>query len=563
MIREVGLILGFIFLFQGSLISQTLPAGFPVWEEVARRSQLLGTGYQNYSFGSRPLLWEDHVEDSLFARDTEEWGFDRKEKLKKKGAKILPLLNTTIFNSNRPFGWGNYGLQNGTGFQTLLTPGAFFKFHFLEVQLRPEFVWSQNKAFKGFQDKFSGDATFARFRFWNFGDYPERFNGDLNRFATWGQSYISLNFGKAELGFSTQNLWWGPGQFSSLIFSDNARGMKHFFIKTKSPANIGIGLLEAQMIFGRAEDSGLEPTQNTQLNDLFFRPFNGDWRYVNGISIAYQPSFLKNVTMGFNRTFQQYNADVRNTFRGRVPVFEAFQKEKFFQNGNTVIYDQEAQDQQVSVFFRFKSVKGKFEVYSEFGKRDHNFNWREFILNPEHARAYLFGFQKLIPLPHAGKFVQIRGEIIHQQESVNRHIRYEKLGVINTSWNTHYQVRGFSNYGESMGAGIGVGANAQIIEAAVVKGISKVGIQLKRIENHQDFYYQIQSEIPEQLPWVDFSVGILWDFHWKNFIVSSSNKLVSASNYQWLGFPTSTMDFKGGNHVLTLSSSLKLIYNFP
>ncbi len=57
------------------------------------------------------------------------------------------------------------------------------------------------------------------------------------------------------------------------------------------------------MIFGRAEDSGLEPTQNNLLNDQYFRPFNGDWRYVNGISVAYQPSFLKNITLGLTALF--------------------------------------------------------------------------------------------------------------------------------------------------------------------------------------------------------------------------------------------------------------------
>lgn len=543
-------------------MAQTLPAGFPVWEEAARRSQLLGTGYHRYSFSSRPLVWEDKVADSLFSKNRDALITESQPKLEKISAKILPLMNTTIYNSNRPMGWGNYGLQNGTGLQTLISPGAYFKLYFLEIQLRPEFVWSQNKAYQGFQDQFSKNSTIARFRYWNFGDHPEHFNDEFNRFATWGQSYISLNFGKAELGFSTQNIWWGPGQFSALIFSDNARGMKHFFIKTKSPANIGIGLLEAQMIFGRAEDSGLGPSQNTPLNEKYFRPFNGDWRYVNGISISYQPSFLKNFNMGINRTFQLYNKDVKNTLVGRVPVFEGFQKEKFFENGNSVAYDQLAQDQQVSVFFRFKSIKGQFEVYSEFGRRDHSFNWREFILNPEHARAYLFGFQKLVKLPNKGKLIQIRGEINHQQESVNRYIRFEQLGVINTSWGTHYQVRGFSNFGESMGAGIGMGANAQILEVSLLKGISKVGLRFQRIENHQDFYYQILPEIQNQIPWIDFSTAVLWDFKWKNLIVSTSNQFVYASNFQWIGEPASTLDFKKGNQKFTFSSTLKMAYSF-
>lgn len=560
--RVAGLIFGLFFLSLGKLHSQTLPAGFPVWEEVARRSQLLGTGYQSYSFGSRPLTWENQVADSILVRESKTSSDSSQTDKKRKFVKLLPVLNTTIFNANRPFGWGNYGMQNGAGLQSMLSPGAFLKFHFLEIQLRPEFVWSQNNAFQGFPDRFSDNSIFARFRYWNFGDHPERFEEEFNQVAAWGQSYISLSFGKAELGFSTQNIWWGPGQFSSLIFSDNARGMKHFFLKTKSPANIGIGLLEAQMIFGRAEDSGLDPSQDSQLNSQYFRPFNGDWRYVNGISISYQPSFLKNITLGFNRTFQQYNADVEDSFSGRVPVFEAFQKEKLFENGNSVTYDQQAQDQQISIFFRFRSVKGMFEVYSEFGKHDHNFNWREFIMNPEHARAFLFGFQKLIKLPSEGRMLQLRGEMIHQQESVNRYLRYPVLGVLNTSWQTHYQVRGFTNFGESMGTGIGVGANAQIMEVSLIKGISKIGLLLQRIENHQDYYYRIQSEISEQVPWIDLSSGILWDFQWKNLIVSTSNQVITASNYQWIGDPTATVDFKGGNRKTSFSSSVKLIYSF-
>lgn len=553
----------FIFLLCLSVnsISQTLPAGFPVWEEVARRSQLLGVGYQKYSFGSRPLLWERDVADSLVST-TWQGKSEVDKKAERKVAKVLPFVSTTVFNSDRPYGWGNYGLQNGVGFQSFVSPGVFLKFHFLEVQLRPEFYFSQNRKFQGFSGDFSVSSNFARFRYWNFGDHPERFSGEFNRIADWGQSYVSLSFGKAQIGLSTQNIWWGPGQFTGLIFSNNARGMKHLFLKTKSPAYIGIGHLEAQIIFARAEDSGLAPTQNQQLNSQYFRPFSGDWRYVNGISLVYNPVFLKDFFIGFNRVFQRFNKDTPKTFSGIIPVFEAFQKERFFQNGNSVIYDQEAQDQLISFFLRFKSEKGKFEIYTEFGKHDHNFNWREFILNPEHARAYLFGFQKLFSLRQKENLIQLRGEIIHQQESINRYIRYADLGVLNTSWLTHYQVRGFTNYGESMGTGIGVGANAQILEASLLKGARKIGVIFKRIENHQDFFYQIKHEIATQAPWIDFSTGVLADFKWNKFNISSSTEFVKATNYQWYGSKKATLDFQGGNRLFTVSANLNLVYSF-
>lgn len=544
--------------------AQTIPAGFPVLEEGARRSNLLGKGFENYSFALRPIRSEEGLFSNKIQFDQSDSISDlsKEEKKTRTDFQLLPLLNTTVFNSNRPFGWGNSSLLNGAGWQNLISPGIFAKVFILQIQLRPEFVFSQNKPFQGYGDNFSDNVNFARFRYWNFGDHPEYFGQAYQNFITPGQSYISLNFGKVEMGVGTQNIYWGPGQFSGLIFSNNARGIPHAFIRTSAPLNIGIGHLEGEIISGRAEDSGIEPSQNQALNNQYFRQFSGDWRYVSGISITYQPSFLKNFFIGFNRTFQQYNEDVEKNLQGRFPIFEAFQKERLFQNGNSVDYDGLAQDQLVSIFFKFRSEKGRFEVYSELGKHDHNFNWREFILNPEHARSYLFGFSKLIRLNKPNQFLQVRGEIIHQAESVNRFLRYPVLGVSNTSWQTHYQVRGFSNYGESMGAGIGVGANAQILEVAKVNGLNKVGVLFQRIENHQDFFYLALGGKSQKKPWIDMSLGALYTHQWKNFIFSGNAQFVQAKNYQWKDEGISTIDFPNGKSLFTFSSELHFIYLF-
>jgi hypothetical protein len=558
----------FLVLFLSALVegkSQTIPAGFPVLEEVARRNQILGKSDSDYSFALRPIRISEF--NYLFQKSDSVLPIGNRAnqitKLEKKtDFKVLPLLNTTVYNSNRPFGWGNSSLLNGAGIQNLISPGVFAKFFLLEIQLRPEFVLSQNKPFQGFGESFSDYENFSRFRFWNFGDQPEYFGEGFNNFISPGQSYISLNFGKVEMGVGTQNIWWGPGQFTGLIFSNNARGIPHAFVRTSTPINIGIGNLEGQILTGRAEDSGLNPTQNPTLNNQYFRPFSGDWRYISGLSITYQPKFLSSVFLGFNRTFQQYKEDVSNTLSGYFPIFEGFQKERLFQNGNSVVYDEQAQDQLLSIFFKFKSKKGKFEVYSELGKHDHNFNWREFILNPEHARAYLIGFTKLISLPNKGAYLQFRGEIIQQAESVNRYLRYPVLGVSNTSWQTHYQVRGFANYGESMGEGIGVGSNAQLFELSKVKGLNKMGFMLQRIENNQDFFYRAFGQDPNKRPWIDYSLGIIVDHQWKGLILSSKTQFVRATNYQWLNEKNSTVDFPIGVREASFSSELNLIYLF-
>src|SRR5690606_39861665 len=132
--------------------------------------------------------------------------------------------------------------------------------------------------------------------------------------------------------------------------------------------------------------------------------------------------------------------DKTDTFADWFPIFEVFTKESLFEEGHTVDYDGKGQDQQVTVFGRYVLPQAKAEVYFEYGRRDHALNWREFMLNPEHARAYLMGFSKLFALPNQEKLVQVRGEITQQQESVNRYIRYPGL-IGGTSWHAHYQVR--------------------------------------------------------------------------------------------------------------------------
>ncbi len=549
------LVLFFLLGFKTiNLLAQTVPAGFPVLEESLRRDQLLGDkGLANYSFGLRPI-------ENLKINSFKTYSDSLPIKQNKVELKFLPILSTTVYNSNRPYGWGNFSMMNSTGLQSMVSPGVYGKLFFIKFQLRPEYVASQNKAYQGYGEDFSDIINRNRFRLWNYGDYPERFSKKYNSFLWWGQSYISFNAGPVALGLSTENIWWGPGQFNSLIFTNNARGMKHLYLKTSRPTNIFIGKLQAEIIVGRAEDSGILPSQNQQLNSKYALPFTGDWRYVSGINIIFQPVILPGLFLGFSRTFQQYNEMVEDSFKGRLPIFEGFQKKKLFTNENSVEYDGKGQDQQVAISLRYFSPKANFDLYAEYGRRDHSYDWRDFILNPEHARAYLLGFTKLIKTGKKNVFYQARGEIVHQQESVNRYIRYEFLNTFNASWHTHYQARGFSNEGQAMGVGIGTGANVQILELARISGLNKFGVLFQRLENQQDFYYGSFAENPSKRPWIDFSFGILYDKQWGNLILSTKTQVIHGVNYQWNNNSRSTLGFPLGQKLWTFSGTVNIIY---
>ncbi|WP_236613257.1 MULTISPECIES: capsule assembly Wzi family protein [Rhodonellum] len=471
----------------------------------------------------------------------------------------LPLTAISQMNTKRPYGWGDYGMIPSRGGQQYISSGLFIKYKFIHLQLQPDLVLAQNKAYQGFSREFRDGIQAARFIFWNFGDYPERFgSAGYSKFSL-GQSKLSAQFGAFEAGISTQNLWWGPGQWNALTFSNNAQGFPHLSLNTTKPAKTFLGNFEGQLIMGRIEESGLKPSQHADLNDRFFTDFTGDWKYVNGITVSYSPKWIPGLFLGFSRTFQQYRERMGDGFRDYFPILDPFQKESIFENGNTVEFDGAGRDQTATLFFRWVIPKHHTEFYAEFGRRDHAFNWRDAILTPEHARAYLMGFSKLIPLSKENQYVQLRGEMTHQQESINRYIRYRGLGG-GISWHTHTRARGFANYGQPLGVGIGVGSNVQTLELAIVENFNKYGILLERLENQQDFYYRAFGQQKEHKPWVDLSLGFLFDHRWDNLLLSSKVQLIHGRNYQWQLDPSSTPDFPKGENLFSVHSQVSLVY---
>jgi hypothetical protein len=319
-----------------------------------------------------------------------------------------------------------------------------------------------------------------------------------------------------------------------------------------------VGSFEGQVLIGRLEPSNLAPSQNDSLNSSYFSYSNSDWRYLNALMLSFSPKWIPSLTVGYIRTYQYYNETRPDDLNGWLPILEPMSKEKLFKNGNSVKYDDRAQSQQISVFGRYKITKARAEVYFQFGRRDHALNWREFILNPEHARAYQVGFVKLADLPKAVKKLQIRGEITNQQESVNRYLRYDLGGGI--TWHTHSQVRGFTNFGQPMGVGIGTGSNVQTLEFSLVDDWKKLGILFERLENNQDFYYRAFGKQSERKPWVDWSTALLWNTSYKDLFVSARLQGTYARNYQWGLSETSTPEFPVSQNLFSLHSQVNLIY---
>jgi len=492
------------------------------------------------------------VEDLFYQRDS----LSRNKKVFDYA--LLPIYFNTRLDGKRPFVGGEYGMIPARGAQTFLSTGFQARFSILHIQLQPELVTAQNLAFPGFPDTFSSGTIGARFSYWNTGDTPERFGNSTYSKAFWGQSSISLRVGAFELSAGTKNIWWGPGQWNTLIFSNNAPGFPHISLNTSKPAKTFLGSFEGQVLIGRLESSNQAPTQIEELNSGYFSSLNSDWRYLNALMLSYSPKWIPGLSFGYARTYQYYNAERPKDLKGWLPVLEPMAKEKLFSNGNSVIYDDRRQSQQISIFGRYKMTKARAEVYFQFGRRDHALNWREFTMTPEHARAYQVGFIKLAGLSGTVKFLQIRGEITHQQESVNRYLRYDLGGGL--TWHTHGQVRGFTNYGQPMGVGIGTGSNVQTLEVSLVEKWDKLGILFERLENNQDFYYRAFGQQGERKPWIDWSTALIWNTSYKDLLIFARLQGTYARNYQWGLSETSTPEFPASQNLFSIHSQVNLIY---
>ena len=514
------------------LFSQSLPVNQVIFENYFRRGQLVGK-IPSSSFLSRPLISSDSINStnlhySLTILEKDSARFFSPE------LKILPLNMGSQFGSGNPYPEVGEFIQ-AKGYQQWMSGGIYGSFGPLSIQLQPEFLYAQNRDYNPGISK-ENKIEFVEI----FGE------GAYSKFIS-GQSSIRLNYRAFSLGASTENIWWGPGQYNSLLFSNNAFGFQHLTLNTRKPAKTFLGSFEGQLIMGKLENFA-----------PFVREGKEDWRYVNGITFSYQPKWIPGLFLGASRAFQQYSSFNNNTWAYYFPLFEPFQKVKLIDPNSpdfdSTEYDDRLQSQQLTGFARLVFPKAKAEVYFEYGRRDHAVDWREFIMNPEHARAYLLGFKKLISLSNES-FFEVNGEVLQQQESINILIRYG-----GASWAAHGISQGFTHQGQMLGPGVGPSSNVQTLETSWVKGVKKLGVRWERLNRHQDVYIRRFNSPSENGRWVDYSARLLADWQFDNLLVSTTTNFVYSLNNQWGLSETSTPSFPKGKDSFMVVGQVNLIY---
>jgi hypothetical protein len=499
--KALGLVILLILFFNTQVINaQTLPVGLlQNVEDAWRRQQLLGNDSSNSSYLIRPLNLVDG--GVVLDRDKNGTVTDlnsfRKQLYRSADGLIkvylLPVALQQQINGHHPYGKNDNTMIPAKGYQALVSGGLFASIGPLSIQLRPEYVYARNSYFNE-PESVGNDLYFAYPGLvYNKIDNPSIWGADRYKKGSWGQSSIRLNVRSWSLGLSNENLWWGPGIKNSLLMSNNASGFKHLTLNTTKPVDIYIGTLEAQVIAGRLEASGVAlPARERVVAEYTYIEKPTDRRYITGFALAYQPKWVKNLFLGFDRSRTGYD---------------------YSSNSALVYYSGSA---------RWVMPESKAEGYVQYGVTNHTGT-------VENSRAYIVGFNKLLALNKVDQYIQVGVEFTQLETP-----RKRTKGEVPSWYSDANIVHGYTNRGQVIGAGIGPGSNMQSIDVSWVKGLKKIGLSFDRTVNNNDFFYNAGAQITEpRRHWVDLAVSSKLSWNVGKVILNGEFTYIKSLNYNY------------------------------
>jgi hypothetical protein len=168
------------------------------------------------------------------------------------------------------------------------------------------------------------------------------------------------------------------------ILGDNAGGFPHAFLGSSRPVNVWVGRVHARLMYGRLDQSAYAST-------------NGDStvRFAASAIAVFTPRGLPGLELGAARFFHMPWPDHGIGGRELGKPFEGILKARLRGDlPNSRDPNESVDNQLASVFARWVLPPAGFEVYGEYGREDHSWDTRDFLLEPDHAATYGIGLRK-------------------------------------------------------------------------------------------------------------------------------------------------------------------------
>jgi hypothetical protein len=480
-----------------------MAVGYYDFDDNIRDLQLLGKLQPEQSLTIRPYILTPKLGyDSLLVMiDPEFENHGHLVERKHSDIQLLPINFLQKYNSHHPYGWNDGPLSFSKGYQFVGSGGVYLRLRNIHLTLRPEF-------FKTASDPYEISSQWGM-------RTPA-----LSK-LTLGQSSLRIDFGPLSVGASTQNLWLGPGRYSSLLMSNNAQGFNHFSIQTNRPLKTPLGSFEFNIIGGTLSSND---TQGFENKDLVINGSLNYSRYLNFLTLSYSPILFKNFYIGFNRAFQQptqTNPSSKLTDYYLIALKPLFRNE--YQDNSAAI------DQLISGFAKYVFPKEHAEVYFEYGWNDGASNSRDLMLDMSHSAASIFGVKKI-------QYLNEKTYLNFEAEATQMSQRPSYLQRNAGNWYEHGQIsEGYTNENQILGAGSGFGNDVQTFITSYNKGWTKFGIKYQHIaQNPMSLTVtNILSSSGGGPNWDDYCYGLLIKQKHKNILFNLSIDWVKSKNYMW------------------------------
>ena len=512
----------YITLFISFFISTNIVAQIALLDEIKllennRNQQLLGNlsdsnrGH-SISFFTRSTSLLHYLNDTISP-----------ERFKKLRIQNFQITDTRQFNDHMPSGFNDGNMYPAVGKQERISVGVNIRWRALDINLQPEWIDAVNEP----QDLDKGNQADRNWwpRYYlitaNNIDHFRRFgNKPIQEFFL-GQSRIGLSYPKFSFGVSTENIWWGPAKMNSLMFTNNAPGFKHVYLKTNKPLTTPIGNFELKTIIGVLDSTRFINPDDSIMRTVWVGgifPKKTANRNISAYIISWQPKWLQNFYLGYAYSTINYSA-------------------------KDAKFDEQGEKMSIGVLMgRFMMPKDHAEFYVELGTPNQApLPWKFF--NDSAKTAFTIGARKIFPNLERKSFLEFFIEVTQLQLLDPRKVFTPGApfdGPQYNSWYTSSNIKqGYTTNAQLLGASIGPGSNTQSIGLSWNKGLNKIGAHLQRLVHNNDFYnYAYLSSVgygKSNAYWVDLLAGIEVQLHpQKNTLIAASFLNTQSMNWRWL-----------------------------
>ena len=457
------------------------------------------------------------------------------------GLSVLPFHTGYYYNSDRSWGPNMGPVWLGKGYSQSLSGGLRLNTKYLDIQVRPVLLSSENRYFTQAKDfnRYTDPEIFIYDHIEGDIDAPLRIDDQAFSKLYGGDTWAKVKFWKLAGGVSSESLWWGPSKRGSLLLSNNAPGIWHATIHTTSPINLYIMDVETQMLAGF-----LEPSESLQ-------DYRRDYRIIfNGLNISFAPAFDKNLKIGLIRTFILNENDIL-TNRGYLPLFQPFLKNSLSLRSDGTTNDPD--DQRASVYFSWAFPRANFHFYGELARDDHNADLRDLYLHPNHMRAFTIGAQK--------RWSNSQGLWSYTAEVTNLESTNTRVVRFGQTFYTHTRVeRGYTHYGQYLGSHYGQGGAGFFSSLFRTKGNWTSGLLFERVARNKEFYRRLKYHRKDSQPEIEFVFGAQTWYRGNRVDVGFEMNVVATQNRFALGLRPEGGTGRNNYHPRNLNLQLTIAY---